>query len=104
MTRSRASTSSSRKRRSSSEAGTGRGGARLSDVLLLQALAHIIADDRLRERFLALTGFDPATLRARAGEPDVLDAVAGFLEGHEPDLLAVAAALGVEPGALCARS
>ena len=75
-----------------------------SDTLLLQALACIIGDDRLRERFLALTGFDGATLRARAAEPDVLEAVAAFLAGHEPDLVAVAAALGVEPGLLCARS
>ncbi|WP_448579288.1 DUF3572 family protein [Thermaurantiacus sp.] len=75
-----------------------------NDTLLLLALAHIIGDDALRERFLALTGFDGATLRARAGEPDVLQAVAAFLAGHEPDLVAVAAALGVEPGALCARS
>ncbi len=74
------------------------------DTLLLRALAHIVADAALRERFLALTGLDPATLRARAGEADVLAAVAAFLAGHEPDLLAVAAALGVEPGALCARS
>ncbi len=74
------------------------------DTLLLQALAHIIADARLRDRFLALTGLDAATLRARAGDADVLEAVASFLAGHEPDLVAVAAALGVEPAALCARS
>ncbi|WP_194745308.1 DUF3572 family protein [Thermaurantiacus tibetensis] len=74
------------------------------DTLLLRALAHIVADERLRDRFLALTGLDAATLRARAGEADVLAAVAAFLAGHEPDLLAVASALGVEPAALCARS
>jgi hypothetical protein len=74
------------------------------NTILLLALAHIIGDEQLRERFLALTGLDAATLRARAGEPDVLEAVAAFLSGHEPDLVAVAAALGVEPGALCARS
>lgn len=74
------------------------------DILLLRALAHIVADERLRDRFLALTGLDAATLRARAGESDVLAAVAAFLAGHEPDLLVVAAALGVEPAALCARS
>lgn len=74
------------------------------DSLLLLALAHIVADDRLRDRFLALTGLDAATLRARAGAPDVLEAARSFLAGHEPDLLAVAAALGVDPAALCARS
>lgn len=74
------------------------------DTLLLRALAHIVGEPRLRDRFLALTGLDAGTLRARAGEADVLAAVASFLAGHEPDLVAVAAALGVEPAALCARS
>jgi hypothetical protein len=66
-------------------------------VLALRALAHVIADERLRDRFLALTGFDGATLRARAGEPDVAAAVIGFLAAHEPDLEAVARALDVTP-------
>lgn len=73
------------------------------DTLLLQALARIVADATLRERFMALTGLDAETLRAEAGAPATLAAVSAFLAGHEPDLLAVAAALGVEPGALCGR-
>jgi hypothetical protein len=74
------------------------------DALLLLALAHIVGDPTLRERFLALTGLDGASLRARAGEAATLAAVAQFLAGHEPDLLAVARALGVEPDLLCGRS
>jgi hypothetical protein len=74
------------------------------DTLLLLALAHIVADDRLRDRFLALTGLDGETLRAQAGAPETLEAVRAFLAGHEPDLLAVSAALGVEPAALCGPS
>jgi hypothetical protein len=74
------------------------------DTLLLLALAHIVGDDNLRDRFLALTGLDGETLRARAGAPETLAAVRAFLAGHEPDLLAVAAALGVEPSALCGPS
>lgn len=66
-------------------------------VLALRALAAILADEPMRERFLALTGYDGATLRARAGSPEVADAVAGFLGGHEPDLLKVAAMLDVSP-------
>lgn len=69
----------------------------MDPTLALQALAAIIADDSLRERFLALTGFDPATIRARAGEPDMADAVAEFLAGHEPDLIRIASQLGVTP-------
>ena len=86
------------------DAGGNRTDAMDHDTLLLQALAHIIADPALRDRFLALTGLDGAGLRARAGEPATLAAVEAFLAGHEPDLLAVAHALGVEPSALCGRS
>lgn len=69
----------------------------MDPTLALQALAAIIADEALRERFLALTGFDPSTIRARAAEPDMADAVAEFLAGHEPDLVRIAAQLGVTP-------
>jgi hypothetical protein len=69
----------------------------MDSTLALQALAAIIADEPLRDRFLALTGFDPATIRARAAEPDMADAVAAFLAGHEPDLIRIAAQLGVTP-------
>jgi hypothetical protein len=69
----------------------------MDDTLALQALTAIIADEPLRERFLALTGFDPATIRARAGEPDMAEAVRDFLAGHEPDLVAIAGKLGVTP-------
>lgn len=69
----------------------------MDPTLALQALAAIIADEPLRDRFLALTGFDPATIRARAGEPDMADAVAEFLAGHEPDLIRIAGLLGVTP-------
>jgi hypothetical protein len=69
----------------------------MDPTLALQALAEIIADEPLRERFLALTGFDAETIRARAGEPDMAEAVRDFLAGHEPDLLRIAALLGVTP-------
>ena len=71
-------------------------------TLALRALAEIVGDAELGPRFLDLTGLDVATLRGRAGEADVLAAVLGFLEGHEPTLVAVAGALGVAPGELVA--
>lgn len=71
-------------------------------TLALRALAHIAGDPDLGPRFLDLTGLDVATLRARAGEPDVLTAALGFLEAHEPSLVATAAALHVAPTALTA--
>lgn len=76
----------------------------MDQVLALRALAAVIADARLRERFLALTGYDGATLRARAGEADVQRAVIAFLASHEPDLLAVAGLLEVNPAILAAAA
>ncbi len=72
----------------------------MSETLALNALAAIIGDEPLRERFLALTGYDVPTLRARAGEPDVLNAAIDFLAAHEPDLVRIAQTLGVTPAAL----
>ncbi len=71
-------------------------------ALALSALAWALADDARAQRFLALTGLDPADLRAAAGEPATLDAVLGFLEGHQPDLIACADALGIKPERLIA--
>lgn len=71
-------------------------------ALALSALAWTLADQNRAERLLALTGLTPAGLRARAGESAMLAAVLGFLEGHEPDLVACAEALEVPPAALVA--
>ena len=51
---------------------------------------------------LALTGLTPDALRGGLDDPAVLGAVLEFLASHEPDLLAAAEALGVEPAALMA--
>ncbi len=75
-----------------------------AETLGLRALAHIVGDADLGPRFLDLTGLDVATLRARAGSPAVLSAVLGFLESHEPSLIATAEALDVPPAALTAAS
>ncbi|KQM22612.1 hypothetical protein ASE73_13955 [Sphingomonas sp. Leaf24] len=69
-------------------------------TLALQALGWVIGDETRASRFLALTGIDPADLRARAGEPSFLAQVVAHLESHEPDLLACADALAVPPAAL----
>ena len=71
-------------------------------LLALRALAHIAGDDELGPRLLAVTGLDPAELRARAGDPVVLAAVIEFLCQHEPSLVAVADVLEVKPERLAA--
>ncbi len=70
--------------------------------LALQALVWTLNEPDRADRLLAVTGLDPHDLRIRVGEPAVLSAALGFLEGHEPDLIACAAALGVPPQALVA--
>ena len=71
-------------------------------TLALLALAWSLEDARRADRLLALTGLTTNDLRARAGEPALGAAVLGFLESHEPDLLACAESLGVKPDALVA--
>jgi hypothetical protein len=65
-------------------------------ALALAALAATLADARRAQRFLDLTGIETDELRARAGDPVLLMALLGFLEAHEPDLLAVSEEIGVD--------
>jgi hypothetical protein len=71
-------------------------------ALALRALAWTLGAPDRAGRLLALTGLSPADLRARAGTPAVLSATLCFLENHEPDLIACAAAIGATPAALVA--
>jgi hypothetical protein len=65
--------------------------------LALVALAATLGDQRRAQRFLDLTGIGTDELRARAGDRELLAALLRFLEAHEPDLMAVAEALGCKP-------
>ncbi len=73
-----------------------------AQAIALSALAWTLGDDARASRFLALTGIDPENLRGRLGDPAMLDAALAFLEAHQPDLIACAAALGVKPESLIA--
>ena len=66
-------------------------------ALALAALAATLGCDRRAQRFIDLTGIGTDELRARAADPTLLSALLGFLEAHEPDLLAVANHLGCKP-------
>jgi Protein of unknown function (DUF3572) len=70
------------------------------EVIALAALAATLGDDRRARRFLDLTGIGTDELRRRAAEPALLCALMRFLEAHEPDLVAVAEAIGVSPAGL----
>ena len=71
-------------------------------TLALRALIWTLAEPDRAQRLLAVTGIDPADLRARIRDRAVLAATLGFLLGHEPDLVACADDLGVAPAALAA--
>jgi hypothetical protein len=63
----------------------------------LRALGWVLSDGPRADRFLALTGLTPDTLRAGLGDPAVLGAVFDFLANHEADLVAAAEALDIRP-------
>jgi hypothetical protein len=71
-------------------------------TLALLALGWTLSDEKRAGRLLSLTGMDAGDLRDRVGEPAVLDAVLGFLEGYEPDLVACAGDIGCTPAQLVA--
>jgi hypothetical protein len=62
----------------------------------------VLADDNRANRFLDLTGLTPEQLRAGVGTRDVQLSVLDFLCAHEPDLVAAAESLGIEPAAIAA--
>jgi adenine/guanine phosphoribosyltransferase-like PRPP-binding protein len=70
------------------------------EALALSALGWTLSEEARAERLLALTGLTPADLRTRLGDPEVLAAILGFLEAHEPDLIACAEAIGTTPATL----
>jgi Protein of unknown function (DUF3572) len=70
--------------------------------IALQALVWALSDEARAERLLSLTGLTPEGLRAGIGEAGLQAAILGFLENHEPDLIACAMAIDVSPAALVA--
>lgn len=70
------------------------------EIIALQAVRHILADDQLRDRFVALTGLDASTLREGLEEKPILASVLDFLVSHEPDLIAAARAQDIAPETL----
>ena len=69
-------------------------------MLALGALGWILTDADRAARMLNLTGLTPYMLRDGVSENATLAAILSFLEAHEPDLIAAAEHLGVDPGAL----
>ena len=66
-------------------------------LLALNALAATLANQRLADRFLSITGLRAPDLKQRAGDPHFLADFLRFLEGHEPDLVEIAESISVKP-------
>jgi hypothetical protein len=62
----------------------------------------VLNDGDRAERFLALTGLTPESLRAGLNDPATLVAVLDFLANQESDLVAAADALEIDPATLIA--
>ena len=62
----------------------------------------MLEDEDRAQRYLALTGMDPTSLRAGLDDPTVLVSVLDFLANHEPDLVRAAEALAITPEELIA--
>jgi hypothetical protein len=69
-------------------------------TLALRALVWTLADQDRAQRLLAVTGIEPAALRAGVDDPAVLAACLQFLLANETDLVACADGLDVPPTAI----
>jgi len=65
----------------------------------LSALAHIAGDEKLLDRFIAISGADGASLRSGASDPVFLAGVLDFLMSDEAALVAFCDHAQFEPDA-----
>jgi Protein of unknown function (DUF3572) len=73
-----------------------------AEVLALEALGWLVADEALLPQFLDASGVSPGELRSRAGEPDMLLAVLDFLMGDDARIIGFSTATGRVPAATAA--
>jgi hypothetical protein len=73
-----------------------------AEAIAISALSFIASDPERLDRFLAVTGLDPAALRAAAGAPGFLSGVLDYLCSDEPLLLAHAAEQDMRPETVAA--
>lgn len=70
-----------------------------AEVIAIRALGVIVADGDRLERFLALTGLDPAGIRQAAGDPHFLESVLDHVCADEALLVEIAREIAVKPEA-----
>ena len=68
-----------------------------AEIIALDALRYIAAEQKVCEAFVAQSGSSPDDLAAHAKDPDFLAGILDFLLSHEPTLLEFCAANNLEP-------
>lgn len=71
-----------------------------AENIAIGALGHIVRDDERLERFLALTGLDPGSIRSAAADPHFLESVLDHVCADEALLVSLAGDLHVRPEAI----
>lgn len=71
-----------------------------AEQLAIGALSFLAADEARFAQFLAVTGYEPAAIRAEAASPAFLAGVLDFLMSDESLLLVFAAHRGIDPGSV----
>ncbi len=73
-----------------------------AETLALKLFIEIANDSEALERFLALTGLMPHSLRAAVESPGFYPSVLDYICGNENDLLTFAGRSGLKPEAIAA--
>jgi hypothetical protein len=71
-----------------------------AENVAIQALGYLAADPEQLDRFVALSGLDPASIRTAASQPGFLAGVLDHIAGNESLMIACAADLGLSPADL----
>lgn len=75
-----------------------------AEQIAISALGFLASDPDLMPRFLSLSGIEANQIRQAALEPGFLAGVLGFFLAHEPSLMKLCDAIGVEPRAVQAAA
>lgn len=73
-----------------------------AEAVAIKALSFLATDAELLSRFIALSGLEPANLRAAAARPGFLGGVLAFIAGDEKTLLQFAATSELTPESVAA--
>ena len=66
-----------------------------ANIVAWQALAFLVGEEDVLQRFMDLSGVDPSDLRERVNDPAMLAGVLDFFLGFEPQLLQMCEATGL---------